>query len=673
VGRYPEALAVARRSADLLPRYGGNAALRRAVEEQVADLDLLCKLDAAWLAGAAVKNDGSGFDDALCVPLFRQAFLEYGIDILAGDGSAVAEQLRRRLIRTEIAAALEEWLRLATDREDRQRLFQVLEVLEPEGIAARIRRAGAVQDTEALKRLAAEAASEAPPPVLVRLAKELEAASAPAEAERLLRAGLNRYPGEFWLNYWLFHIIGGANDGDTIKPDRMAEQLRFAQAAVALRPNSPGAWLNVGKALLDLGRSEDAAITARRAIELKPDYALAYHNLSITLRKLGRPREAETALRRFVELKPEDAEHHNTLGTLLCEELHKPAEAEAPFRRAIALKPNEDSYHHNLGVALSALGRHKEAEAAFRQAIQLAPDDATYHYALGIGLERQRRLAEAEAVYRQAIELKTDYAEAHYDLGNVLRDLRRREEAIEMYRRAIALRPDYAEAHCNLGQELKRKGDFSQAVAELRVGHQLGSKRKDWPDPSAERLREAELFAAAEAKLPRVLAGEVPPGDAAECLTLAQLCQNYKKRYAAAARFYAGAFAAASKLADVQNVHRYNAACVAALASCGQGNDASKVEDAERARLRRQALNWLGADLTAWAKLADNATDRPRVRQQMQYWRRDRDLAGVRDAAALDKLPEAERAEWQKFWTEVAELLKRTEEAKPPGGSPPTR
>jgi serine/threonine-protein kinase len=186
-------------------------------------------------------------------------------------------------------------------------------------------------------------------------------------------------------------------------------------------------------------------------------------------------------------------------------------------------------------------------------------------------------------------------------------------------------------------------------------------------------VREAERLAALGAKLPALLSGAAQPGDAGEWLTLAHFCQDYKERYAAAARFYAGAFAAEPKPAEEPNGNRYDAACAAALAGCGQGNDASKVEDAERSRLRRQALNWLGADLTAWAKLADNATDRPRVRQKMQHWRRDPDLAGVRDAAALDKLPEAERAEWQKFWSEVAELLKRTEEAKPPGGSTPMR
>jgi hypothetical protein len=46
----------------------------------------------------------------------------------------------------------------------------------------------------------------------------------------------------------------------------------------------------------------------------------------------------------------------------------------------------------------------------------------------------------------------------------------------------------------------------------------------------------------------------------------------------------------------------------------------------------------------------------PAVRETMQHWQQDADFAGVRGDAALDKLPEAERQDWQKLWREVEEL-----------------
>jgi hypothetical protein len=48
----------------------------------------------------------------------------------------------------------------------------------------------------------------------------------------------------------------------------------------------------------------------------------------------------------------------------------------------------------------------------------------------------------------------------------------------------------------------------------------------------------------------------------------------------------------------------------------------------------------------------------------MTHWLQDADFAGIRDAAALARLPEAERTDWQKLWADVAGLLRRTDEPK---------
>ena len=132
-------------------------------------------------------------------------------------------------------------------------------------------------------------------------------------------------------------------------------------------------------------------------------------------------------------------------------------------------------------------------------------------------------------------------------------------------------------------------------------------------------------------------------------------------------RLYAEAFTADAKLAaDRTAGHRYNAACHAALAGCGQGEDAAKLDATERARLRQQALAWLRADLALWTKDVDGGkpADRGAAQRTLRHWQRDTDLASVRDKEALAKLPGAERGEWQKLWAEVAALLRKTEAKK---------
>jgi serine/threonine-protein kinase len=126
-------------------------------------------------------------------------------------------------------------------------------------------------------------------------------------------------------------------------------------------------------------------------------------------------------------------------------------------------------------------------------------------------------------------------------------------------------------------------------------------------------------------------------------------------------RFYADAFAAEPKLADdLRSGHRYNAACAAALAAAAKGEDAAKLADQERAKLRQQALDWLQADLAAWTNLAEKGPPQARmaVQQKLRHWQQDSDLAGVR-GDALARLPAAERDAWRKLWADVDALLKR--------------
>jgi serine/threonine-protein kinase len=218
-----------------------------------------------------------------------------------------------------------------------------------------------------------------------------------------------------------------------------------------------------------------------------------------------------------------------------------------------------------------------------------------------------------------------------------------------------------------MGQVLLKQGRFTEARAATRRCLDLLPADRPQQEFTSQQLRLCERLIPVEGKLPALLKGEARPRDAAERLALADLCRQYKRLYAAATRFYAGAFAGQPKLADdPRQGHRYNAACAAALAAAGQGQDADQLDGKGRARLRRQALDWLRADLAAWARVVekDPAQSRPELRRTLAHWQKDPDLAALRDQAALAKLPEAEREAWRKLWAEVRVLL-RPAQGKP--------
>jgi hypothetical protein len=311
-------------------------------------------------------------------------------------------------------------------------------------------------------------------------------------------------------------------------------------------------------------------------------------------------------------------------------------------------------------MAFAIQGRLDEAVAACRKALELKPDLPNAYDILGNTLREQGRLDEAVAALRKEIELEPAGPLGYYNLGITLKMQGRVDEAVAAYQKAIELKADFAQAHCNLAHIFQRQGKFEQALIHYRRGHELGSRQSRWPYPSAEWVRRCERLLELDRKFSAILKGEVQPADAAERLDLAALCQETKQRYAAAARFFEEAFAAQSVVSDDrQRGHRYNAACAAALAGCDQGQDAGALGDEERARLRRQALGWLRADLKAWDEQLKKGSDkvRPRVVKTMQHWLADSDFVGVRGPEGLARLPEAEQQTWQLFWDEVQRLL----------------
>jgi serine/threonine-protein kinase len=700
LARFREARAAARRAQDLA-RAG---AASEEVQRQASDLAALLEAEqgaaerdrellAALLEvrgpreGPAYQRDDKGSLVELAEPStdeqFAAAFRAWGLDVDGVPTAEAAPRLKGRppAVVMEVIAALDEWagerrriappgkwqplaqlaaalddpqsrqaeLRalLTRDRLGQERALGVLAVaLRPVPVPFD---AGSGGDRARLRQLA-EQANPATEPVLglLTLARALQLAGEDALAERLLRAALRSRPREVILHAalgrllteqrpprWLDAVecyavaralrpeLGEALANALVRGGRVGEGLALYERLAAERPDNPWLHLRHGYALGKRGRYKEAEAVFRAALRLQPDDPVEHCNLGVTLSRQGRPKEAEAEYRAALRLRPDFPQAHNNLGALLCNVHHRYAEAEAEHREALRLQPDEPLAHYNLGGALSRQGRYPEAEAEDRAALRLRPDFPEAHYNLGLALGRQGRYNEAEAAYRAALRL----------------------------------RPDWPEAHCNLGLALREQGRFAEALASLRRGHQLGSKTPGWRYPSAAWVRRCERLVEMESRLPALLRGDTAPASASECAEFASVCRTMRL-YATAARLYADAFD------DLPSQPRYDAARSAALAAAGRGEDARALPDKEVVRLRRQALSWLRAELALLVKRAagGDTAAKQTVRERVQHWQQDADLAAVRDKEALDKLPDGERDAWRQLWADVADLLKKVEE-----------
>ena len=156
--------------------------------------------------------------------------------------------------------------------------------------------------------------------------------------------------------------------------------------AIQVTTNSYLPHLNLGVALFDLGKIDEAISHYQEVLRIKPNNAEAHNNLGVAVIKLGKIEAAIAHYLRAIQLEPQYAEAHNNLGNALAEQ-GKLNEAITYYSQALKIKPTYVKAHNNLGVALARQGRFDKAIARFKKALELQPDYAQARDNLEIALQ----------------------------------------------------------------------------------------------------------------------------------------------------------------------------------------------------------------------------------------------------------------------------------------------
>ena len=159
---------------------------------------------------------------------------------------------------------------------------------------------------------------------------------------------------------------------------------------VAHNPAARGARQNLGKALLDEGRLEEALAASRAAVEQDPDDVKAHANAGVALIRMGRLDEAEARLRAALARDP----RHPIVLQNLAESLRKQErldEALGYYRAAMEADPGNALPHAGMGHALFGLGRYEEALRSLDRALALAPGLESVRTMRDSALSRSRR------------------------------------------------------------------------------------------------------------------------------------------------------------------------------------------------------------------------------------------------------------------------------------------
>jgi len=144
--------------------------------------------------------------------------------------------------------------------------------------------------------------------------------------------------------------------------------------ALAARPDSIGARINLAAALARLGDEEGAIAALRPAVAAAPDDPTVRYNLGSLLLAAGRTADAVEQLREAVELAPADAGAHLALADAL-RATGEPHESLVHYRKASEADPASASAWLRGAEILTALGRHAEAARVLDAAHAANPTD----------------------------------------------------------------------------------------------------------------------------------------------------------------------------------------------------------------------------------------------------------------------------------------------------------
>lgn len=249
--------------------------------------------------------------------------------------------------------------------------------------------------------------------------------------------------------------------------------------AIKINPNVALAYNNLGKALKDLNRLDEALIHYEKALSLNPQYAEAHNNRGNVLQMLKRYEDALASFEQALALKPDYVEALHNRGKAL-KELHRPEEALDSYNRALAIRPRYSVALCSQADVLVELGRAEDALTSYEQALMVSPNDPEIYNNLGVALQKLERLDQALVQYDKALLIKPNFEKAHFNRGNTLLALKRFGEAVISYDNALMVHSptnpantELADVYLNRGNtlfEMKRLDDATHSYEQaLRI------------------------------------------------------------------------------------------------------------------------------------------------------------------------------------------------------------
>ena len=221
-----------------------------------------------------------------------------------------------------------------------------------------------------------------------------------AEAVDHFQKTLSQVPSANRVHYSLAMAYRGLRNAEKVKT-HLAQQ-----GTVGVRVSDPVVdrlqdliagerlYLSRGKVAFEAQRYVDAATEFRKAVAAKPDSVTARVNLGAALSQTGDLTGAVEQFEAALRIEPEKANAHYNLAVLLARQ-NKHADAITHLRAALNVEPGDVSARYLLAQELVKAERMEEALAEFSRVVQAAPDNESALLELAKLLHQKREFKQA--------------------------------------------------------------------------------------------------------------------------------------------------------------------------------------------------------------------------------------------------------------------------------------
>jgi protein O-mannosyl-transferase len=189
-----------------------------------------------------------------------------------------------------------------------------------------------------------------------------------------------------------------------------AEAERQWHLALTYRPDTPEALSDLGYAMLEEKRYNEALAYLNRVIELKPRFATPHIHRARVYAALGQSAQAEAEFRQALEIYPMNPATRNALGQFYLSQ-GRVSDAKEQFLTVIKIMPDVEAWS-GLGQVYDDESAYEKGEDAWRHVLAFEQFSQRAHLSLGRIYLAKGRVADAQREFQACLLMDPNDAEA---------------------------------------------------------------------------------------------------------------------------------------------------------------------------------------------------------------------------------------------------------------------